>query len=104
MSVIEREFETILDKINHKVRIGMTFFAVAMTWVLFRATSFNQAITIYRNLFSFNLNNVRANLAEMVYDGILNFPPIVDNIYILIFRGRKNGFKSFESNGWRANV
>lgn len=84
MSVLEREFDTVLDKINHKVRIGMTFFAVAMTWVLFRATSFNQAMTIYNNLFSFDLNNFRANLAEIVYDGILNFPTIVDNIYILM--------------------
>lgn len=80
--VLERLTKTALEKIPHALRVIGTFLIVNFLWVLFRAESFAQALTVYRGMFSFG--NVALRQIESI-TGItsgLNFPLSVDAVYV----------------------
>ena len=79
---LERLSGSILDKIPRTLRIAATFIAVNFLWVLFRADSFSQALKIYTGMFNFKSPGI-SQLADIVFDGLINFPASFDIIYIL---------------------
>ena len=83
MTIIEKIFNTRIDKIPHFIRVFITFIIVNLLWVLFRAENFETAINIYRGLINFN-NIDLFELQVIVFDGLVNFPAIMDVSYILL--------------------
>ena len=64
------------------VRIFVTFLIVNALWVLFRAETFPQALTIYNGMINFGYLGLES-LNTIVYDGIISFPVIVNYAYAL---------------------
>lgn len=103
--IFERIFKSTLEKIPKILRISLTFLAVNFLWVLFRAEEFSQAQNIYNGMF--NITNINlAQLADVAFDSIINFPTIVDVVYliavvtgllVIVFNGRnsENMMKKF---------
>ncbi len=100
---LERLSGSILDKIPRALRIAGTFIAVNFLWVLFRAESFSQALKVYTGMFNFKSVGI-SQLADIVYDGIINFPAPIDILYILgltavlliVVFSRKNSMEKFK--------
>ena len=79
---LERLSGTALEKIPRLVRIAGTFLAVNFLWVLFRAESFSQALSVYKGMFNFKYVGL-SQLPDIVFDGLINFPASVDILYVL---------------------
>ena len=80
--VLERIFSERLNRVPRAVRTGGTFLIVNALWVLFRADSFAQALKVYRGMV--DISNVAfGQLADVVLDGNINFPAVLDYAYIL---------------------
>lgn len=84
--VFERVFAKLLRHVPKLLRICGSFLAVNFLWVLFRAESFEQAKAIYFGMFSFD-NIGFSQLAAIAFDGVINFPAIVDYAYIFALLG-----------------
>ena len=79
--VLERILGDRLNKIPNVIRVGSTFFVVNMLWVLFRANSFSQAISLWKAMF--NIKNMElSQLSDIAFDNIINFPATADYIYV----------------------
>lgn len=52
--VIERVFQERLSKVPKAIRILITFLSVNLLWVLFRADTCSQALTVYRGMVNFH--------------------------------------------------
>jgi hypothetical protein len=50
-------------------------------WVLFRAENFNEAITVYKGMVNFGNIGV-SQVASIALDGLINFPSIIDYLYV----------------------
>ena len=82
ISVFENVFDKALKKIPHVIRVAGTFLSVALLWVLFRATSFENALNVYKGFFVFGGFNI-SSIGALMQDNILNFPDIFDTIFLL---------------------
>ena len=80
--VFERAFKNILVKIPRFIRIAGTFLTVNFLWVLFRATDFTQAITIYKGMFNFSDLSL-GEISKLCMDGIVNFPQGAAVLYVV---------------------
>ena len=80
--VLERLLKNVLVKIPKGIRIACTFLIVNFLWVLFRATSFDQALSIYKGMFNFS-NLGLSGLQKLTLDGIVDFPSPVAILYVL---------------------
>ncbi|MEN8905918.1 MAG: MBOAT family O-acyltransferase [Clostridiales bacterium] len=80
-SVIERIFEKQISHISKYIQIFFTFLFVAFSWVLFRATSWANALNIYKGLFNIKDLNLK-QLGILAQDGIVNIPGPADIILI----------------------
>ena len=58
-----------------------TCLSVNALWVLFRAESFSQAMTIYKGMVDFNHVNPAA-LNTLFYDGVISFPSIANYAFV----------------------
>lgn len=74
-----------LAKIPKPVRISMTFLIVNALWVLFRADGFPQALEVYKGMVSFGNLGISQLDTIVGTAAYINFPMIVDCIYILAF-------------------
>ena len=83
MAVLEKMFENKFERIPYVVRVILTFIMVNILWVLFRAENFENAINIYRGMINFRHIGL-FELNAIVFDGLINFPAIIDVIYIII--------------------
>lgn len=79
---LERLFKNVLIKIPKIIRIACTFLTVNFLWVLFRATSFEQALKIYKGMFNFS-NLSLYNLRALTLDGIVDLPSAIAILYVL---------------------
>ena len=79
---LERVFKAPLARLPHWLRVAGCFITVNFLWVLFRAESFVQAADIYRGMFAFR-RPALGQLAELAFDGLINFPSIVDLAYVI---------------------
>ncbi len=80
--VIEKVFAGKLEKIPYTLRVSVTFILINLFWVLFRAESFLEAIKLYRGMINFRYIGL-FDLKDIAFDSIINFPTIVDMIYII---------------------
>ena len=81
--VLERLAGKRLDRIPGWLRTAVTFLIVNALWVLFRADGFAQAAEVYRAMLFFG-NLQMYQLDYIVGEaGYLNFPMVVDCVYIL---------------------
>lgn len=83
-STTERVFDTSFKKIKPLIRQIMTFTFVTLAWVLFRATSWTDAINVYLALFSLDFSDLYL-VNSLVYDGVLSFPAIFNYVYAFGF-------------------
>lgn len=65
-------------------QVFLTFILINFMWIFFRAANFNEVVKIFSNLFTTSLSS-RSVLEFIVDDGIINFPFIIDIIYLLIY-------------------
>lgn len=79
---LERLFKNVLMKIPKIIRVVCTFLTVNFLWVLFRATSFEQALNIYKGMFNFS-NLSLYNLQTLTLDGIVDLPSVIAILYVL---------------------
>ena len=79
---LERLFKNVLVKIPKIIRIACTFLTVNILWVLFRATSFEQALTVYKGMFNFS-NLSLSKLPKLTLDGIVELPSAIAILYVL---------------------
>ena len=80
--VIERIARNALDKVPKVLKIAGTFFTVNCVWVLFRATSFSQAASIYKSML--DIRNINLfSISHLSDDGLIGVPAIVSMAYIL---------------------
>lgn len=80
-TVIERITGERRKAVPKPVRISATFLIVNALWVLFRAESFSQAMTIYRGMVDFSHVNPAA-LNTIFYDGVISFPAIANYAFV----------------------
>lgn len=80
--VLERLLKDVLVKIPKAIRIAGTFLIVNFLWVLFRATSFDQALNIYKGMFNFS-NLGFTQIQQLTLDGIVKFPTSIAIAYVL---------------------
>ena len=80
-TVIERIVGERRKAIPKPVRIALTFLIVNALWVLFRAESFSQVMTIYKGMVDFNHVNLAA-LNTIFYDGVISFPSIANYAFV----------------------
>lgn len=78
----ERLFANLLAKIPKVIKIACTFLTVNFLWVLFRATSFEQAINIYKGMFNFSDLSL-SQIATLNLDGIIQFPEKIAILYVV---------------------
>ena len=76
-TVVERIAGEKRKLIPRPVRVFVTFLLVNALWVLFRAESFSQALTIYSGMVNFSSIGLDS-LNTIVYDGIISFPSIAN--------------------------
>ena len=81
-AVLERIFKNALDKIPDLIRKVITFLIVNALWVLFRAESFEEALSVYRGMLNFG-NLGLSQLQEIAFDSLVNFPGVIDIVYVL---------------------
>ena len=81
-AVLERIFKNALDKIPDLIRKVITFLIVNALWVLFRAESFEEALSVYRGMLNFG-NLGLSQLQEIAFDTLVNFPGVIDIVYVL---------------------
>lgn len=82
--VAERLAGKKLDAIPKVLRVIVTFLIVNALWVLFRAESFAQALTVYRGMLSFG-NLGLAQLDSVIGEvAKLNFPLTLDYAYLFV--------------------
>ena len=79
---LERLLGNILDQIPKFIRIACTFLTVNFLWVLFRATSFEQALRIYKGMFTFS-NFSLAQISNLTLDGIVQLPAKIAILYVI---------------------
>lgn len=77
----ERLFHNLLVKIPKIIRIACTFLTVNFLWVLFRATSFEEAINIYKGMINFSDLSL-SQIATLNLDGIVQFPGKTAILYV----------------------
>lgn len=82
--VLENIFKKHLKKMPRILRIVATFLVVCLLWVLFRATSFDEAINLYRGLINFN-NIGFSSIGDLAVDGLLTYPNIIRVAKVLFF-------------------
>ena len=80
--VVERISGDRRKAIPKSIRIFVTFMIVNALWVLFRAESFSQALTVYSGMINFGYMGL-SGLTTMAYDGVIAFPAIVNYVYVL---------------------
>lgn len=95
---LERVFQKHIQKIPDAIRVAVTFLMTNALWVLFRAESFQEAFAVYRGML--NIRNVGLlQLQKLAEDSLINFPGIVDMIYVpgilvllflLVFKGKSS--------------
>nr|WP_307206510.1 MBOAT family O-acyltransferase [Paenibacillus harenae] len=81
-SIIHRIWTKTGFKMNHYVAVLITFLFINFTWVIFRATSMEQAIRILKAMVipkSFDVMQI----GLLYYDGIMNLPTILCTLIIL---------------------
>ena len=81
LSVLEKIFNKYLKKIPSFLRIICTFIFVNTTWVFFRANTWDSAFRILKGMYlpqSIDLQGIPI----LAMDGIINFPSVVDIMYI----------------------
>lgn len=84
--VIERLLRDQLEKIPAMIRTAGTFLITNALWVLFRAESFSQVLTIYKGML--NVGNIHySQLQQIANDALVNFPAIIDIVYVLVIVG-----------------
>lgn len=84
--VLEKIFEKQLPKIPSFIRIFFTFMFVNAAWVLFRAKTVNDALSVLQKMFipkdiSFD------RLSMLATDGVLTYPDLIQSLYIILFIG-----------------
>lgn len=79
---LERLFHNILVKIPKSIRVAYTFLTVNFLWVLFRATSFEQALSVYKGMLNFSDLSL-SKLQQLTLDGIVQFPSAIAILYVL---------------------
>lgn len=82
--VFEKIFNKQLDKVPSAIRVFFTFMFVNAAWVLFRAKSFADAMIILQKMFTPSQISFD-RLHMLATDGILTYPAIVQNLYIILF-------------------
>lgn len=81
--VIERIVgEQRLERIPKFIRIAVTFLIVNGLWVLFRADTFEKAIDVWKGMVNFRTIGLN-QLADIAFDSLINFPSVVDYIYVI---------------------
>lgn len=81
-SIVERIFNKYINKLPDTVKIFNTFMFVNFTWVLFRATSWNNSFKVYKGMF--NIKNMGFNqVGQLAIDGIIGFPNTLNLIYVV---------------------
>lgn len=81
--VIEKIFKNYIEKIPHFIRVFSTFVLINIFWVLFRAESFENAVNVYKGMANFRHIGL-PGLNDIVNDGLINFPMIVDIMYVVV--------------------
>ena len=79
---LERLFKDVLVRIPRIIKTACTFLTVNFLWVLFRATSFEQALNIYKGMFTFSDLSLY-NLQKLTLDGIVDFPSAIAVLYVI---------------------
>lgn len=82
LMIIERLAKPLFDKIPRFIRIAATFLATNLLWVLFRASSFEEAMRVYRSLFKFGDIGL-GQMESLAFDSLINFPAMLDMAYII---------------------
>lgn len=78
--VVERILKKQLMKIPHAIRVCATFLIVNTLWVLFRADSFENALTVYKGMLNFG--NIGISTVAQLSRGTVGYPPIIHLIFI----------------------
>lgn len=82
LSAVDRLCKPILGKIPKAIKVCLTFMLVNVGWVLFRAESFQGALTVFKGMFwpeHLKLEQVNT----VVYDGIFSYPLILNLLMAL---------------------
>lgn len=82
LSAFEVVFEKALKKIPKRIRCISTFLIVNLLWVLFRADTLHQAVSIYRAMFGIGSFSF-ASLGVLAEDGIIPFPDLIWAAYLI---------------------
>ena len=80
--VLERKFKNTFIKIPEYIRVATTFLIVNFLWVLFRATSFAQAMNVYRGMFNIRDWSI-SQIASLCSDGIVTIPSKLAILYVI---------------------
>jgi alginate O-acetyltransferase complex protein AlgI len=80
--VVERMFKNAITHIPRFIKIAATFLVVNFLWVLFRASNFTQAITVYKGMFNFNDLSV-SQISSLCADGIVTLPSAIALLYVV---------------------
>ncbi len=80
--VLEKIFSGILKKLPRYIKIAGTMFITNLLWVLFRATSLEEAIQMYRSMFNISNFNL-LQISSVVQDGIINIPSKLAVLYFI---------------------
>ncbi|MBQ8783674.1 MAG: MBOAT family protein [Clostridia bacterium] len=81
--VFEKIFSKILVKIPKTIKITVTFLITNALWVLFRAESFDQALSIYKAMGNFSNPGISA-VANLTDDGIMGIPTPIALAYVFV--------------------
>lgn len=92
LSILNRIFKNAYEKLPKAIRWFMTFLAVNLLWVLFRAESIRTALRAYRNMLSLRFGPIRPELTEAfqitgVYDIFEKVEPLANLpwLFMVIF-------------------
>lgn len=80
-TVLERCLGEKLNKIPHPLRVLSCFLFCSLLWVVFRVESFQQAGMVYEGMLGLNGLGY-SQIAALAMDNTINFPTIVDAVYI----------------------
>lgn len=84
--ILEKIFDKQIPKVPSLIRIFFTFMFVNAAWVLFRASSFDKALSILKKMFTPDSISFEG-IGNLAIDGILTYPSVVHTTYILLLLG-----------------
>ncbi len=81
--VFEKIFSKVLSKIPKAVKIAITFLITNALWVLFRAETFEQAVSVYKSMINFS-NIGLSSVSALAADGIMGLPAPIALAYVAV--------------------